>query len=267
MTGRKPHYTTNVQKGGALIRECRMLLLEWLPAESIDQFLERVSAHNVLGKLSRRRVRDIVKRIFIPRFNGTRTPGAAPVRRLLESGAAPEVVDRIFYYHAALADDLLYDFAGDFLNRKRSEGGYEVTVAEAEEFLLRLQRSGQLERPWSPATRTKVARGLLAACRDFHLLAGAARKRLAPVALPMEVSVYVAYHLKETVGSASRIIAHPDWRLFFLNPRDVEQMFLGAHQEDWLKYNAAGGVVRVDWHFSNLMEAVDALAKRAHSYA
>ncbi|MBZ5596032.1 MAG: DUF1819 family protein [Acidobacteriia bacterium] len=267
MSGHERHYTTNIQKGGALIRECRILLLEWLPTESIDQFLERVSAQNVLGKLSRRRVRDIVKRIFKPRFTATGTPGAMPVRRLLESGVAPAVVDRVFYYHTALADHLLYDFAGEFLNRKHSQGGYGVSITEAEEFLLRLQRSGQFDRPWSPATRTKVARGLLAACRDFHVLEGAVRKHLAPVALPMEVFVYVAYYLKERVVSASRMIEHPDWRLFFLNHRDVEHMFLRAHQEDWLKYNAAGHVVRVDWHFSNHMEAVDALAQRAHSYA
>jgi len=267
VSGPKHHYTTNIQKGGALIRECRILLLEWLPSESIDQFLERVSAQNVLGKLSRRRVRDIVKRIFRPRFIGSETPGVMAVRRLVEAGAAPDVVDRIFYYHAALADELLYDFAGDFLNRKYNEGGYSVTITEAEEFLFRLQRSGQVGHPWSPTTRTKVARGLLAACRDFHVLEGAVRKRLAPIALPMEVFVYMAYWLKERIPSASRIIEHTDWHLFFLSHQDVEQMFLRAHQENWLKYNVAGRVVRVDWHFSNLMEVADALAQRAHSYA
>jgi hypothetical protein len=85
--------------------------------------------------------------------------------------------------------------------------------------------------------------------------------------MPLEVFIYVAYYLRAKVGRASRIIEHPDWSLFLLNNREIEQMFLRAHQEDWLKYNAAGGVVRVDWHFANLMEAVDALAQRAHSYA
>lgn len=250
-----------------MIRECRILLQEWLPGESSDQFLDRVTGQNVLGKLSRRRVRDIVKRIFIPRFNEAKTPGTMPVLRLLKSGAALDVMDRILYYHAALADDLLYEFAGEFLYRKHSGGGYGITISETNEFLLSMQRSGQLEHPWSPSTRIKVARGLLAACRDFHLLQGAARKRLAPVVMPFEVFIYVAHYLKEKVGSASRIIEHPDWSLFLLNHREIEQMFLRAHQEDWLKYNAAGGVVRIDWHLPNLMEAVNALAQRTPSYA
>jgi hypothetical protein len=113
-----------------MIRECRILLQEWLPGESADRFLERVSAQNVLGKLSRRRVRDIVKRIFLPRFSDAKTPGTMPVLRLLKSGAAPDVLDRIFYYHAALADDLLCEFAGDFLYQKHTERGYGVTISE-----------------------------------------------------------------------------------------------------------------------------------------
>jgi YD repeat-containing protein len=83
----------------------------------------------------------------------------------------------------------------------------------------------------------------------------------------MEVFIYVAYYLKEKVGSATRIVEHSDWRLFFLDPPKVEQMFIRAQQDTWLTYHAAGRVIRLDWYHSNLMEAVDAIAQRAHSVA
>ena len=47
MAGRERHYTTNIQKG--LIGSTASLLMEWLPGEAIDRFLERVSAENLLG--------------------------------------------------------------------------------------------------------------------------------------------------------------------------------------------------------------------------
>jgi hypothetical protein len=261
------HYTTNIQKGGALITECRNLLLEWSATQSMDQFIERVTEENLLGKLSRRRVRDIVNRIFRRRFDSGKTPGAEPARALLESGAPPEVTDRVLYYHASLADDLLYDFVVEFLNPKHTERGYGVTIGDAESFVATLERGGHLVRQWTPTIRTKVARGLLAACRDFRLLEGRIVKKFAPVSMPMEVFVYVAYYLKEKVGSAARILEHSDWQLFFLDHRVVEQMFLRAHQEGWVMYHVAGGVVRVDWCYANLMEAVNAIAQRAHSIA
>ena len=267
MSEQRRHYTTNIQKGGALINECRNLLLEWSATQSSDQFVERVTDENLLGKLSRRRVRDIVNRIFRRRFDSRKTPGAEPARSLLESGASPEVTDRVLYYHASLADDLLYDFVVEFLDPKHSKRGYGVTIDEAESFIASLERGGRLVHQWTPTIRTKVARGLLAACRDFHLLEGRVVKTFAPVSMPMEVFVYVVYYLKERVGSAARILEHSDWRLFFLDYGKVEQMFLRAHQENWVMYHVAGGVVRVDWRYENLMEAVNAIAQRANSIA
>lgn len=267
MSGLDRHYTTNIQKGGALIPECRSLLLEWSPSESLEEFTNRVTTENLLGKMSRRRVRDIVNRIFKRRIDEERTPGASPARHLIEADVAPEVTDRVLYYHAALADDLLYDFVVDFLYQKLVGRGYEVTIGETEEYLASLQHRGRLEHLWTPTVRTKVGRGLLAACRDFHLLEGKIRKNFAPVSLPMEVFIYVAYHLREKVGSPTRVLEHSDWRLFFLDPPRVEQMFIRAQQDHWLTYHAAGRVVRVDWCHSNLMEAVDAVAQRAHSVA
>jgi len=146
-------------------------------------------------------------------------------------------------------------------------GGYQVTVHETDDFLLELERRGQVDHHWTPIVRTKVARGLLAACRDFNLLEGRATKVFAPISLPMEVFVYVAYYLKEKVAAASRITEHRDWSLFLLDHASVDRMFLSAHQEGWLKYHAAGRVVRIDWLFGDVTEAAHAIAQRSHSHA
>jgi hypothetical protein len=241
--------------------------MEWSPTETLGVFTNRVAEENLLGKMSRRRVRDIINRVFKRRFSSERTPGAAPARHLIESGLPPEVTDRVLYYHAALADDLLYDFVVDFLFHKRIERHHQVTIDETEEFLAALERRGRLEHRWTPTIRTKVGRGLLAACRDFHILEGRIQKHFAPLALPMEVFVYAAYYLKEKIGSAARIVEHSDWRLFFFDPPEVEQMFIRAQQDNWLTYHSAGRVIRVDWYHATLMEAVDAIAQRAHSVA
>lgn len=266
MTEHSRRYTSNLQKGGALIQECRTLLSEWAPNKSANAFENRVASNNLLGKVSRRRVRDIVKRVFVRRFDIRTTPGPEPLRRLLETAASTNVIDRILYYHTALAEDLLYDFVTHFLYERHAEGGFRVSIRETEGFLTGIERAGRLRR-WTPAVRTRVARGLLAACRDFHVLEGANRKSFAPVFMPMEVFLYIAHHLKGRIASASKILEHSDWRLFLLNPGAVEQHFLSAHQESWLKYHSAGRVVRIDWSYSNVSEVVDALAQRSHAHA
>lgn len=267
MTELQRKYTSNLQKGGALIQECRTLLLEWAPHESLTHFENRVASENLLGKVSRRRVRDIIKRVFKRRFDDERTPGPEPLHRLIETGVSVEVIDKILYYHTALAEDLLYDFVSCFLYKRHAEGGFRISVRETEEFLWGMERSGRLSRRWTPAVRTRVARGLLAACRDFHVLEGAVRKSFAPVSMPLEAFAYIAYYLRAKVASASKILEHSDWRLFLVDPGAVEQYFLSAHQESWLKFHSAGRVVRIDWSYSNLLEVVDALAQRSHTHA
>lgn len=259
-------YTRNVTKG-SMFDECRVLLRAWQPGMEVAAFRRMVVESNLLGKVTRARAGDVLKRAFLARFLSPGAPPAECARKLLLAGAPDGVVNRIIFYHAALADDLLYDFVTEHLYALWQAGRLQVSTADGEAFIDKLAVDGRLAADWTPCARTKVARGLLTVCRDGGLLQGAVKKRFAPVHMPLAVFLYVAHYLKGEVASGSRLVEHRDWRLFLLDELSVERLFLDAHQRGYLGYQAAGGIKRIDWRYANLCEAVDALVERTDTEA
>jgi hypothetical protein len=108
-----------------------------------------------------------------------------------------------------------------------------------------------------------VARGLLAALRDFGVLAGAARKHIAPLYLPTESFAFIAM-VRHELGTRSRAaLDDPCWRLFYLSDLAVERFFVEAHQRRLLAYHAAGSVVRIEFLADTLEGYAHALIERA----
>ena len=46
---------------------------------------------------------------------------------------------------------------------------------------------------------------------------------------------------------------------FSIRPSEIEFLMLEAHQLGFVRYNAAGGVVRIDWPYADQRGAIDAL--------
>ncbi len=102
-------------------------------------------------------------------------------------------------------------------------------------------------REWSPTVTRKVARGMLAALRDFGILQGATLKTIAPRHCPLEAFALIAFCLHEMGAGGSALLSHHDWRLFLFDTRDVERSLLESHQKGWLDYQAAGAICRIDF--------------------
>ena len=52
--------------------------------------------------------------------------------------------------------------------------------------------------------------------------------------------------MREDQANAARIIQNPDWRMFLMQPADVERELLRLHQFRKLGYEAAGSLVQLD---------------------
>ena len=70
---------------------------------------------------------------------------------------------------------------------------------------------------WSDTTIIRVAQELLATLRDFGVLQGAVKKKIAPAYLPVEAFAYIMFYLKQHQPSGAKLIELPDWKLFFLH--------------------------------------------------
>ncbi len=255
-------YTTRLQKGGALVAEMRRLVLEW---DGTPDCLERLVSANVLSSPSRRRARDVMIRTFMPRFVRSDPPDLWRSVSVLErAGWRRESLLPIHYYAAASAEPLLWDFAVDFLAGREGRGQPEVRTEDAVQFIRQSPSDRFSNGRWSATVSLKVARGLLAALRDFGILAGAAKKRIVPLYLPTESFAFVAMIRQQIHVKGRAALSDPCWRLFYLHDTAVEELFLAAHQRKLLAYHAAGSVVRIEFPAPTVQEYAHELVKRAN---
>ena len=241
---KKPGITSRLQKGGALLGDMRRLVGSWsagIASEDASAFVMRT-----LGKPSLARAKDTYVRAFRPRFLEGTPPEAWRLARSLEDMAAdPETIKAFYFWITARSEKVLYHYVADELMALRTSAHRQIKVEDVIRWLReRLHSSGK---EWSPTVTRKVARGMLAALRDFGILQGANVKTIAPRHCPLEAFALIAFCLHELGASGNALLVHNDWRLFLFDTRDVERALLECHQKGWLGYHAAGAICRIDF--------------------
>lgn len=255
-------YTTRLQKGGALLSEMRRLVLEW---DGTPACAERIIRTNVLSARSRARARDVLTRTFIPRFVDSEPPALwRPIGELERARWPQGALLPIHYYAAAAAEPVVWDFVVEALSPRYARSQPEVRTDDVLRFLDEAPDGRFPAGRWTKAVSTRVARGLLAALRDFGVLAGAAKKRISPLYLPPESFAFIA-RVRHALGVRGHgALRDPCWALFFLSELAVERFFLEAHQRKLLSYGAAGSLIRIEFPGETLEDYAHILAQRPH---
>lgn len=248
--------TSNIQKGGALLDDCRRVVEAWDPSTSSEENLERIARENLLAKASRTRTDDVLRRIIVPRFVQPGTHVLPALRGLLPD---PRSFVNACYYEAARDDTLLAAFAEEPLWRWWQAGRVGVGVEDVKDWLLDLTGTDKLP-VWSDSVRTKAARGLLAALRDFGVLRGATRKEIVAPSMTPKGFAYVAWREHEQGASSRRLATSQVWRRWLLEPDRVLDLFAQAARLGVLQYSSAGSAVRIDWIAASLGEVAGAAA-------
>lgn len=264
MAYRSTELNANLTKGSANVADVVRLLREWHPGEDRGVYLRRVVDENLLGRTTRARAHDVAQNVLGRRYlpAGGSEP-AARLASLIVAGVPPDVVGRLLYYHAALAEHLLYRVVSEPIYESRLRGVEWLSVFDIRRFIAGLSASGPTARLYSDSVVEKLAGAVLTTLRDFRILTGTQRKRIAPVHVPHEVVGYVVHSLREEDASAKRIVEHPDWRLFLLTPAEVERAILDADRHGHFRYQSAGDVRRFDWIHDSLDSYAHALTRSA----
>lgn len=258
--GEKRIYSSRIIKAGALLADTTTLLAHWNNSQSTEQNLARLQRENVFGKASRSRISDVLA-IFRQRY--LREKEVARALSLLVHNRLPKPsLDKIFYFHAALADRLLNDTVTELFADYYSRGRTELRVDDLQRWLTQLVYESKTSARWSADTTRRVAQGLLSTLRDFGILEGANNKRIAPPSLPVSAFSYIAFYLRGRQASGELLIQSKEWQLFFLSPIDVERYFMEAHQHRLLEYYAAGPVVRITFPSSSLEDYARVISER-----
>ncbi len=258
----KPKYSSRIIKAGALLSDTKLLLEHWDENVDVQANLARVRQENLFGKASRSRIEDILL-VFRQRY--LKDPEVLSALLALARNKMPsESLDRVLYFQAARSDLLLHDLVTELLNEWSGRSDREIRIWEVQDWIEKQVASGKTERAWSVAVQRRVAQGLLSALRDFGILEGSVKKRLAYVYLPLDAFAFIAFQLQGEGRSGKAILHDPEWRLFLLPEGTVERFFLEAHQEGLLQYYAAGPVVRIDFPTQNLKEYAHVLTQRRY---
>lgn len=255
-------YSSKIIKAGALLADTKTLLSHWDTDSSVQQNLERLRHENVFGKASRSRVEDILA-IFRQRYLSEEDVTRALVV-LVGRQISASSLDRILYFHAARADQLLHDFVTEVLVPQKASGATDINVTGVEKVLAMWADEGKTTSQWSDYTVRRIAQGLLSALRDFGVLNGAINKRIAPAYLPLDSFCYLVFYLKQHQPSGAKLIELSDWQLFFLSRENVERFLFEAHQRELLEYHAAGTVTRLTFPANTLEEYAHVLAEKSH---
>jgi hypothetical protein len=258
---RKRIYTSRLQKGGALLDDMRVLIRSWDNTEDRIPHGIRVVGDNVLGKATRARAKDVYRRTFVHRFvSGNPAKAWKLVRPLEDREVEFEVIRPIYYWVTARSDALLYDFVTERLFPMSLVVRPDVGVNDTRTWIEhRLEERGQR---WSETVGLRVARGLLAALRDFGILEGKIRKKVAPVYMPIAAFSYLAFILFSLGNSGATLVAHQDWRLFLLSPDAVERLFMEADQNHFLRFEAAGKIYRVEFPADTIEDMADVITRK-----
>jgi hypothetical protein len=256
------HYRTYLQKGGALLEDMRLLVRSWREVPAEEQKAAGI-AENILGKRTRARTYDTYRCAFVPRFIQGDPPEAWRIVRPLEDRhLAAQILRPVYYWVTARGEPVLYDFVGEELWERSRNPELLVSTRNTAQWIR--TKLAEQSRSWTPAVTDKVARGMLAALRDFEILEGADNKRIAAAYLPVESFAYLSFVLHWLGSSGNQLVNHPDWRLFLLAPNAVERFFLEAHQGKLLSFTAAGNIVRIEFPATTLEEMADVIVKRAN---
>lgn len=255
-------YASKIIKAGALLADTKTFLAYWDEAVDVPTNLARFRQENLFGKASRSRVEDILA-IFRQRYLSE--PGILSALIVFaRNGLAPVAFDPILYYLALRADPLLQDAVLKVVVTAAEQGSQELTVAQMAAWVRGQVAEGHTERAWGEETIERVARGLMATLRDFGLLHGIQTKRIAYPHLPLVPFAFIALLRFLEQGGGERVLADPEWRIFFMTREAVERGLVEAHQERLLEYHAAGPVVRLTFPTISPEEYAHDLAQRAH---
>lgn len=254
-----PPYSSKIIKAGALLSDTKALLSAWDPGLSVSENLQRIRRQNLLGKTSRSRAEDILA-IFRQRYLAEETVARA-LATIVRHRSNGNILDRILYFHAVRADSLLRDVVIELLVPHRSRGTMQIDVREIEASLRKWVSEGKTSGNWGDSTILRVTQGVLSTLRDFGVLQGAVKKRIAPAYLSLQAFAYIAFYLKQHQPSGAKLLALVDWKLFFLSREGVERFLLEAHQNELLEYHVAGSVTRLTFPATTLEEYANVLTQ------
>ncbi len=230
---------------GSLIDETYTTFENWDFSRSKQDNLRLMQEANTIGSHSQNWLRD-VRKVLNRRFDPDGRD--RPLVELAQGRCDPLVWRPLLLWHMTRDEFLVRDFLTDWLYPQYVAGTYRLHPSDVVVYVRSLaKKKGVLwSGSWTASTTDRVASGLLRIAADFGLLTGGTVKEFASYHLPDDSFLYLAPRNRAAEPNARRIIDSGDWRMYLMDPSDVERELLRLHQFHRLHYEAAGSLARLD---------------------
>jgi Putative inner membrane protein (DUF1819) len=238
-------YSSKIIHAGALVSDTRQFFATWNCDQTVPANLTRIIDGNLLAKSSRTRLKEISS-AFRERYLGDPDTIAA-LTLLVHANVSASVLHPILFFFASEADPLLGDCVTDLISSRFAAGEREITISSVTRWLMDAVTAKRTVGKWSESTATRIARGLLSTLRDFDIITGKAQKRLHRPFVATPGFAFIAFALNQRGLSGDQLLHHSTWDRFLWGRMDVEAHLLQAHQENLLRYQAAGRIIRLDF--------------------
>ncbi len=254
-------YTTQLQAGLGLVDETRMLLELWQPGATSSRLYEAALASGRFPGVTARRLKNIVKEGFAPRYL---VNGGAPAQhlKLLSAKLPTGELLQFFFIFTARAQTIFGDFVRDIYWERYATGASTLGNADALAFIQRALDDGKTVKRWSDITIKRVSGYLTSCCADFGLLEKASKptRRIQAMQMAETTAIYLAYDLHLQGLSDAGVLGHPDWQLFGLKRNEVLEMLKRLGRKGQLIVQSGGDVTRISWKYDSLQELCNDLA-------
>ncbi|MDY0061157.1 MAG: DUF1819 family protein [Myxococcota bacterium] len=227
---------------GSLISETYQIFRGWDFSRGREENLRQAVDTNAIGASSTNWLRDVYK-VLHRRFEPSGED--RPLVELAQGGCDLEKWRPLLLWHMTRDEFLVRDFLANWLYPQFQEGALRVRTDDLLPYLTSLHAKGLVEDAWSESTLERVASGLLRIAVDFGLMTGAIVREFASYHLPDQCFIYLLHALKEKLPSARQVVHAPDWRMYFLEPDDVERELFRHHQFRRLNYEVAGSLAQL----------------------
>jgi hypothetical protein len=256
-------YSTAISKGAGMVEETRRLLEHWRPGEPLDDLTHRVQEEGLLGNSTAYRTRDIVRRVFAPRFLRPNDKPARILQQVLSFGLPGRVFTELLFVFTARQDPLVYDLTIREYWPSVRRGRPVMDTTPMLSFLSEAHYDGRLDNQWSEKVSVRIARCVLGLLRDVGFLREVVRGRRETVNYHMsdEGAALLARELHESGVTDSSLCNHSDWRLFGMTPSEVVERLDGIGEHRGVIVQRAGSVVHFTWVVKSIEELIDVLAR------
>jgi hypothetical protein len=255
-------YTSNLGAGLGLVEETLALLELWEPGLGAGQLHAKALDSGKFPAISARRLTNIIKECFAPRFLVNGQVPALTMKALMMYIPVGELLQLMFLF-TARANPILYDFVREVYWPAYASGKDVLSNQDALLFVDNAISEARTTAPWSEKVRKNVAGYLTGCCADYGLLEKGRKqvRRFKRFVISPILSAFLAYDLHFDGLGDNAVISHSDWELFGLQPKDVRDELKRLSFKGFLIVQFAGDVSRIDWKYKTREELLHVISQ------